>query len=215
MSVFDLPAGLGHVDHAGAAEIVQLGEGFGLVVALLVGGGEERIGIRDDVVFQFAHGFEGHASGLVEGVFRPHERRIGGAVEGFAVLVEEAAQEAQRGNLVEGIHESGPVAGDYVQVAVAGLDEGGEEAGSVHPFALGQDRFRIGEAVHRKVQGLDATVFGRIHEVHHLDLLLADEGQQVFPGEFRRKLSEERHHFVGIEFKVRVHYDYVVFVIQR
>ena len=204
--VLDLAAGLGDMDHAGAAEIVHLGEGLGFVIAFLVRGGEEGIGLGDDVVFEFSHRLEGHARGLVEGVRRPQKRLVGGAVEGLAVLVEEAAQEAQRRDLVEGIHERGLVPRDDVQVAVPGLDEGREQAGAVHALAHGEERLGIVEVVYGKVQGFHASVLGGIHEIDHPDPFLPDEGEHIGTGEILRQLAQEGNHLVGVQFNALVHY---------
>ena len=44
--------------HTGAAKIVELGEGLALMVAPLIGGGEERVGVRNDVILKFSHGLD-------------------------------------------------------------------------------------------------------------------------------------------------------------
>ena len=194
------------MDHAGTAEVVHLRERFGLVVALLVGRREERIGLGDDIVFQLAHCLEGEAGGLVEGVLRAQQRLVRGAVEGLAILVEETAQEAQGGNLVERVHEGRPIPRDDVQVTVARFDEGGEQAGAVDPLALGEDRLGVGEAVHGEIQRLDAPVFRGIHKVDHPDFLLPDEGEHIGPGEVFRHFAQESDHLVGVEFNQWVHY---------
>ena len=205
VAVFDLAAGFGYMVHAFAAEVVQFGERLALMVALLVRGGEQFVFLTDNVVFQLAHGLELQAGGLFEGFFRAHERCVRRAVEGLAVLVEEAAEEAEGGYLVERIYEGGPVAGNHVEVTVAGLDEGGEQAGTVYALTFREDGFCIGQAVYGKIEGFHAAVFGRIHEINHPDAFFADEMQHVFAGEILRHLFQERHHFVGVEFNVFVH----------
>ena len=206
VSVFDLAAGLGDPDHAGAAEIVQLGEGLGFVVTLLVGGGEQGIGVGDDVILQLAHRLERHSGGLVESVLGPHQGLVGGAVEGLSVLVEETAQEAEGWNFVERIHESGPVPRKDVQVAVAGFDEGRKEAGTVYAFPFGQDGLGVGEIVDGEIQRLDAAVFGGVHEIDHPDSFFPDESEQIGTGELSGKLAQESHYLVRVEFNTVVHY---------
>ena len=194
------------MDHARAAEIIQLRERLGLMVALLVRGREERIGIGDDIVLQLAHRLESQARGLVEGILGPHQGHVWGAVERLAVLREETAQEAQGRNLIERVHERGPVARNDVQVAVSGLDEGREQAGSVHAFAFGKDRLHVREIVHGEIQCLHAPVLGGIHEIHHPDPFLPDELDHIGAGEFLRQLAQEGNHLVGVQFDAMVHY---------
>ena len=203
------------MDHAGTTEIVQFGEGFGLVVALLVRGGEQGLSIGDDVVLEFAHRLEGQARGLVKGVLGPHQGHIGGAVERLAVLGEEAAQETERRDFVERIHERRPVARDDIQVAVPGLDEGREQAGPVHALALGEHRLDIGEIVYGEIQCLHAPVLSGVHEVDHPDAFLPDELDHIGAGEILRQFAQEGNHFVGVQFNTRIHYFLAVSCIQR
>ena len=71
VAVFDLTARAGHMQHAVPAEVVKLGKGFTFMVALLVRGGEQRIRIRNHIVFQFSHGLELQSGGGLEGFLGP------------------------------------------------------------------------------------------------------------------------------------------------
>ena len=176
------------------------------MVAALVRSREHAVGFGDDVVFQFAHGLEGHAGGGVESCLCAHQGLIWGAGKGAAVLVEETAQEAQGRNLGKRIDKGRPVAGNDVEVAVAGFHEGGEEAGSVDALAFGEDGLGIGEGIDREGQGLDAAVLGRIHEIDHADAVFADEAEQVRAGEILRPFLQEGDDRIGIQGNEVVHY---------
>ena len=199
MAVLDLAAGLGHVVHAGAAEVVELGEGFALVVTFLVGGGEEGIFVSNYVVLQFSHGLELQAGGGFEGFLGPHEGGVRSAVEGLPGLVKEAAEKAQRGNFAKWIYESGAVAGYYIEVTVACFDERGEEAGSVYSFAFREDGLCILKAVDGEIQRFDPSVFGGVHEVNHADAFFAYEMQQVLSGKILGALLEEGNDLVRVK----------------
>ena len=145
------------------------------MVALLVRGGEQRILVRNHVVFQFSHGLELHARGCLEGFLGPHQSGVRSTVEGLAALVKEAAQEAQGGNLVERIHKGGAVTRNYVKVAVSGLDKRRKQAGAVYALPFREDGLGVGQAVHREIKGFHAPVLGGVHEINHPDAFFANE----------------------------------------
>lgn len=165
------------------------------MVAVLVGGGEERCLGRDDIVFQFTHGLEFQTrlvlqllACLMEGVFRRTLQRI-------AVLVKEGAKQIQCRQRGEGIDESGAIARDDIEVARACLDEG-EEAGSIHAFATGQDFFQIFQAVDDEIEGLDAPISCGIEEVHMLDAVVDNVFDDIFLREVFAGLSNRGNQFV-------------------
>ena len=205
VAVLYLAARFRYVEHTLAAEIVHLGEGFALVVAFLVSGREQGFRLLDHVVFQFSHSLELEAGGLFKGLLRPHKGGVGGAVELPAVLVIVAAKEAEGGLFLERVYESGPVAGKYVKVTVAGLYEGREQAGAVHAFSFDEDRLYVVEAVYREIQGFDAAVFRWVHKVHHTDAVFRDVAEDVLPGEFLRAFPQVCYYLVGAECNLFVH----------
>ena len=189
MAVFDEAARLGDVEHAPLAEFVEFRVGGGFVVAALVGGGEERRFRGDDVVFKFAHGLEFHAGLFLELLAGLVEREFGGAGQRFAVFVVERAKHAERGQFREGIDESRAEFRHDIEVAAAGLDEG-EEAGAVDAFAAGEDFIQIFGVVDDEIQCLQTSVSGGIHEIDMLDLVVADESDDVVLGELGTGLLE-------------------------
>ena len=70
MAVLYLAAGLRYVEHALLAELVELREGRGFVVAALVNGVKCPGVVGDDVVLELAHRLELHAGLLAEGLAR-------------------------------------------------------------------------------------------------------------------------------------------------
>ncbi len=124
VSVFDLSAGCCYGAHAFAAEVVEFGIGRALVVAALVGGGEETRVAGYHVEFKLAHGMECQAgsfgellAGFGKGMFRRACQRV-------AVLVEEGAEHGEGRNGGEGIDEGCAESRHYIQVGAAGLYEG-------------------------------------------------------------------------------------------
>ena len=196
--------------HAGAAEVVQLGKGLTLMITLLVCSGEQRILVRNHVILQLSHSLELHARGCLEGFFGPHERGVRSAVEGLAAFVEEAAQEAQGGNLVKGIHKGGAVTRNDVKVAVASLDERREKAGAVHALPFREHGLGIFQAVYRKIQGFHASVLGRIHEIYHANVILHNKGEHIFAGKGLRILLKESNNLIGIQCYFFIHYAVLV-----
>ena len=149
------------------------------MIAFLVGRRIHREGFvlrRRHIELQFAHRMEIHACPPAESVAGLHQGVFRRAVQPAAVLVEEGAEEARRGTGGEGVEEHGPEPRNHVEVAVARLDEG-EEARTVHPLAVAENRLQIVIVVHGEVQGLEPAVGGRIHEVHHLDAVGFDKIQ--------------------------------------
>ena len=128
-----------------------------------------------------------------------------GAVKGGAALVEKAAQEAQGGCFVERVHKGGAVTGNHIQVTVSGFYERREKTGSVHPLPFCEYSLRIGEAVYGEVKGFYPAVLGRIHEVYHLDIVLADKAEHVFPGKSFRAFLQESDYLIGVQRNCFVH----------
>ena len=178
VAVLDLSAGLGDVAHALGPEFVELGEGGGLVIALLVGCREAEVVVSDDVILQLAHRLKGHAGRLMEGGAGLAQGLLGRRLERLALLVEEGAEHRECRERGERIDEGGTEPGEDVKVAIARLDER-EEARPVDPLAVAEDGLEIFLVVDDEVERLQAPVAGGIHEVDHLDLLLAYEPDDV------------------------------------
>ena len=204
MAILDLSAGLCNIGHATGTEVVELGVGGRFVIAFLVCGGEHLFIGRNHIIFQFAHGLEIHSRYFVECAASLAERVLGRTFQRFAVLVEVRAEHGQGGQFCKGIEEGGAEAGQYVEVAAAGLNEG-EEAASVHALAASEDGIQIGQVVDDEVQGLQTSVSGGIHEIDHSYIVLFDEADDVRLCEFLAWLAQEGHQLVRIHFKFFVH----------
>ena len=116
VAVLDLATSLGDVVHAALAEVVGLGIGHRLVIAVLVAGGVEVHRRADNVILQLTHGLVLHAGHLAEGLGGLAQRLLGRTLQRVAVLVKEGAQQAQRGNLGKRIKEGGAEPGQHIQV---------------------------------------------------------------------------------------------------
>ena len=197
MTVFDVSTRLGYVLHALGAELVGLGIGCRLMVAMLVDGGEHPFIGKDDIILQFAHGVKIHTRDLTEGAARLGQRLFRCALEGIAVLVEEGAEHAERGNLGEGVDEGCGVARDDIKVAAVGLDEG-EEAGAVDTLTAGEYSLEIGHVGDDEIEGFQFAIAAGVHEIDHAYLVFASEVDDVGAGEFGRGLLEKRHQGVGV-----------------
>ena len=107
VSVLDQSSGERDVVHALLAELVELRERSGLVIAALVDRREGRAFGGDHVVLELAHRLELEPRGLLERGARLAERVLGRGLERLAVLVEEGAEQTERGQLRERIDERG------------------------------------------------------------------------------------------------------------
>ena len=203
VAVLNLSACLGDILHAARAEIAALGIGGRLVVAALVLGGKHFLVVADDVVLQLAHGLKLHARHLAEGLGSLVQRVLGRRLQGPPVFVEERAEQHQRGYLGKGVEEGRAEAGQHVEVARTGLDEG-EEAAAVDTLAAGEDGVEIVQVVDDEVQRLQLAVAAGIHEVHHADVVLGHVVDDVGLGKLGRWLLECRHDGVSIQNKVIV-----------
>ena len=157
MAIFYLGAGLGDVFHALGAEFVEFGVRAALVVALLVSGGIQALVVGYHVVLQLAHGVEVHAGLFVESLASFEQGILGRSLEGMSVLVEEGCEHRQGGNLGKGVYEGCAVTGNYIEVGVAGFDEG-EQAGTIHALAESKDRLKIFLRVNHEVKRLKTLV---------------------------------------------------------
>ena len=193
VAVLGLAAGLCDIGHALLAELVELSKRPRLVIAALVNGWEHLVVFGYDVILKLAHGFVSHARGLGECFGRAVQRLLGRAGEGAAVLVEERAQQAQRGNLGERADERRAETRHYVEVAALGLYERRKQTRAVNALAVGKYRLEIGQVVNHEVERLHAAVLGRIHEVDHAYALLANEGDDVGFGQFGCRFPEMCH----------------------
>ena len=198
VAVLDAAARLGDELHALGAESVEFGEGLGFVIAVLVFCRESGIEVGDHVVFQLAHGLEIDSELVVQGLAGLVEREVRGGFEALAVTVEIGAEHGERGYFRERIHECGAEAGNHVKVGTAGLYER-EKAGTVDTLAVGEDGVEVALVVDYEIEGLDAPVTCRIHEVHHLDAVFLDETDDVGFGEGVGRLLEIGNYFVGVQ----------------
>ena len=66
VAILDLSACLGDIGHAEGAELVELGIGGRLMVALLVGSGKHATVGGYHIILQLAHGLELHAGDLMK-----------------------------------------------------------------------------------------------------------------------------------------------------
>ena len=174
VAVLDHAAGERDVVHALLAELVELGERSGLVVAALVDGREGGALGGDHVVFELAHRLEFKTCRLLERDARLAQRVLGRRLERLAVLVEERAEEAERGQLRERIDERGREARHDVQVGAGGFNVA-EERGAVDAFAAGEDLVEIGLVVQNEVEGFQTAIAARVHEIDVADALRLDE----------------------------------------
>ena len=121
-----------------------------------------------------------------------------------AVFVEEGCEHRQGRNLGEGIHESRGEAGNHIEVAVAGLDEG-EKARSVHALTVCEDGVEILLGVDYKIQSLETVVVCRVHEIHHANLVRGDIVDDVGLGEILRVFLQKTYQRVGRELEIWCH----------
>ena len=199
VAVFDLSAGLCDVRHALGAEVVELGVGARLVVALLIRSLEVLIVFlgNDNVVFQLAHGLELHARDVRESLASLVECILGCALERLSVLIEVRAEHGEGRDFSEWVDEGGTETRNSVEVATAGTDKG-EETRTVDALAAGQDRIQILLVRNDEIECFQSTISRRIHEVDHLDIVLTDERDDVGLGKFRSRLLRKRNQAVGV-----------------
>ena len=181
VSVLDLTASLRDVLHALSAEVAALGIGGRLMVATLILGGEHSLIVADDIVLELAHSLELHACDLLESLGSLMEGMLGRGSQRMAVLVEEGAEHGDRGNLGEGIEEGGAETWQDIEVARPCLYEG-EETGAVDALATGEYGVEIVEVVDDEVERLQPSVATRVHEVHHVDVVVDDVADDVVLG---------------------------------
>ena len=175
------------------------------MIATLVCSREEAVILRDDIIFQLAHRLKRHACGFRKCMGCTAQGLLGRTVEEAAFLIEIVAKHAQRGNLGERIDKGRTKTRDNIQVAVASLNERGEQARTVYPFACRQDSFQILTIVNHEIQRFHASVFCRIHEVHHTDFFLLDIVQNVGFGKLCGRLLQEHHEGIGVHLDFFVH----------
>ena len=182
VTVFDSAAGAGDIVHAELTEFTEFCVGSGFVIAFLVNSGKAAVVFRDHVIFQFAHCLKFQTGGLLECFASLVERVFRGAFQRIAILVEEGAEEVQRGQFTERVHIRRAETGNHIQVAVIGFDER-EEAGAVHAFAAGEDLIQIVAVIDDEVQRFQSAVTGGVLEVDMTDPFRHDEINDVFLGE--------------------------------
>lgn len=212
VAVLDLAAGAGDQLHRLVPQALELRKGLGRVVALLVAAGVEVLARADHVVFEFAEGLEDAAGLTGELLVRLAEHVFGGALQGLALVVIEGAEEFESRHLGEGVHEGGAVAGDRIQVAAPGLDEG-EEVAAVDTLAVGEDGVEVLLRGDDEVEGLELAVLRGVPEVHHLDRVFFAEVDDVFLGKFRRVLLEKTDQIIGIHENLRVFHNFPMLVL--
>ena len=199
VSVLDHAAGERDVVHALLAELVELRERSGLVVAALIDRRERGALGGDHVVFELAHRLELEPSRLLERGARLAERVLGRRLERLAVLVEERAEKAERRKLRERIDECGREARYDVKVGAGGLDVA-EERGAVYALAAGKDLIEIGLVVQNEVEGFQTAIAARVHEVDVADALRLDELLDVGFRESRTRFLETCDNVANIRF---------------
>ena len=192
------------VCHTLGTELVELGIGGRFVITLLVGGREHFRVRSNNVVLQLAHSLELHAGHFVEGAACLAQSVLGRTLQRFSVLVEIGAKHGQGRDLGKGIQEGRAETWQDIEVAAACLDEG-EQAAAVHTLAACQYGIQICQVVYHEVQCLQPAVAGGIHEVHHPDVVLFDEADDVRLCEFLARFAQEGYQFVGIHGKFLVH----------
>lgn len=212
VAVLDLAAGAGDQLHRLVPQVFELREGLGRVVALLVAAGVEVLARADYIILEFAEGLEDGTGLAGELLVRLAEHVLGGALQGLALVVIEGAEDLQRGHLGEGVHERGAVAGDRIQVAAPGLDEG-EEVAAVDTLAVGEDGVEVFLRGDNEVEGLELAVLRGVPEVHHLDRIFLAEVDDVFLGKLRRILLEKTNQIVGIHQDLRVFHNFLTLVL--
>ena len=173
MSVLDLATTLGNQLHGTHTEVIAFSKGRTLVVAVLVVGRENALIVADNIVFQLAHGMEFHTCHLPEGSHGLVKRIFRGRCQRIAVTVEERTEHTERRNLRERINECRRETRHDIKVA-AGCGDEAEEGRPVDAFTVGKDGLQIFRCVQHEVQGLQPSVTGRIHEVDHPDVQVAD-----------------------------------------
>ena len=166
------------------------------MVAALVDGREGAGVVGDHVVLELAHRLELQARLLAEGGASLVEGVLGGAFEGVAVLVEERAEHAEGGKRGERVHEGRGEARHDIEVAAAGLDVR-EEAGAVDALAARKDLVKVVGVVDDEVEGLQAPIAARVHEVDVADRIVADEGLDVLLRELAAGLLQLFHEAVA------------------
>ena len=166
------------------------------MIALLVAG---RIATRvghDNIIFQFGHRLETHASDLSKTAACLGQNLLRRTLHGLAIPVEIGTEQRHRGQGGKGVQEGSPELGQHIEVTAASLNEG-EEAGAIHTLAVGEDGLEIVETVDDKVERLQPTVMGRIHEVDHLDIMLTDKADDVAFCQFRGRFAGKCDNRIG------------------
>ena len=210
VAVLDAAATLGDELHAARTEVVGLGEGSRLVVALLVRGGEGGIVGFDDVVLQLAHGLEFHARDFVEGLHGLSERMLRCGGQRLAVAVEVVAEQAECRDLLERVDEGRAEDRHHVEVAAGCLD-GGEERAAVHALTTGEDGVEIIGGVEHEVERLQSSVAAGVHQIDHADVEILHDANDIFLGEVLRGLAQMSGHAVSRSQKIVCHLLLVIF----
>ena len=207
VAVLDLAAHFGDGADGVGAEALELGEGRGFVVAVLVFGGEHAVVAVDQIEFEFTHRLEGVARPLPEGLVGLAEGEFRRAFERQAVFREIAAEEADRGDFLERIDVGRAETGNHIKVAAVGGNVR-EETGAVHPLAIRENGVEILPVRDREVQRLEPPVGRHVAEIDNADLMLDDVVRQVFFREGCRLLADGLHQWIDVIVAKSIHIIY-------
>ena len=183
MAILDRSPGRGYAVHALGAEIAEFGERSRLMIAFLVFCRIHAVILCDDIVFQFTHCIKLHARSILECLARLPERILRTAGQRLSVFVEERAEHRYRRDFRKRIDESRTKTREHIQVAASCFDKR-EQARTIHPFSASKNGIKVFFIVYDEIQGLETSVFRRIHEVYHLDVILLYKFDNILLGKF-------------------------------
>ena len=197
MSVFYLPAGLCDILHTLRTELVEFRIRPRFVITALVGCRKQFFLIRNHIILQLTHRFELHSRHIRKRLACLVQRIFRRAFQRFAILIKERAQHAQRRQFGKRIDKRRTETRNHIQVAATRFDKR-KQAGTVHAFPASQDCVQICRIVNNKIQCLQAPVTGRIHKVHHPDILLLNIRYDIRLCKFGSRLLKKLNQEVGI-----------------
>ncbi len=197
MPVFYLSSRLCDILHTLRTELVELRIRPRFMISALISCREQIFLIRNHIILQLSHRLELHTCHIRKRLACLVQRIFRRAFQRFAILIKERAQHAQRRQFGKRIDKRRTETRNHIQVAATRLDKR-KQARTVHTFPAGQDCIQICSIVNNKIQCFQAPVTGRIHKVHHPDILLFNVRYDIRLCKFGRWLLKELNQKVGI-----------------
>ena len=183
VSVFDFASRLCDEVHCLRAQVLPLGEGPRVVVSLLVDGRIVLIHFTNYIKFELTHRLESKPCSPLElGVGFPQDI-FWCTLEGFPLLCIKRAKQIQGRYFGKRIDVGRPEFWNDIQVTGTGLNVG-KQARTVYSFPGCQNGFKVVLAGDDEVEGLQFTIFTRIAEIDHLNVVLLDVPDDVVPVKF-------------------------------